>query len=63
MDFDNIVIHYFACTDCIAKTAVNLRQGNKIIFRLALKDIKAANAWIESRGYGGMPCKVIWHWI
>jgi len=63
MKFDNIVIHYYAGCFCVAACAVNLRQGNKIVFRLALKNIKAADSWITSRGYNDKPRRVIWHWI
>lgn len=47
MQCDNAVIHYFPHEPYIVKAAVNLRIGSKIVWRSALKDDKAAVAWLE----------------
>lgn len=61
MSFDNVIIHYYPEIDCIAKCAVNLRQGNKIVFRLALKDLVAVNNWLFRAGYDSKPRRMIYH--
>lgn len=61
MSFDNVIIHYYPEIDCIAKCAVNLRMGNKIVFRLALKDLVAVNSWLARMGYENKPHKLIIH--
>lgn len=61
MSFDNVIIHYWPGSPCIAKCAVNLRQGNKIVFRLALKDLVAVNSWLSRQGYDSKPRRMIYH--
>ena len=61
MEFDNIIIHYWPEIDCIAKCAVNLRQENKIVFRLALKDLETVNKWLSRNGYDSKPQRMIYH--
>jgi len=61
MKVDNIVIHYYAMSPAIAKVGVNLRQGKKIVFQTALKDLDAARAWID-RVFPGVKARVIVHW-
>lgn len=61
MEFDNVIIHYYPDAACIAKCAVNLRQGNKIVFRTALKDPNAACNWLMSRGFYKRTRTIV-HW-
>ena len=61
MNFDNVIIHYYPEIDCIAKCAVNLRQGTKIVFRLALADLPAVNNWLSRMGYDSKPRRMIYH--
>ena len=61
MPFDNVIIHYYPETECIAKCAVNLRQDNKIVFRLALADLAAVNRWLAWQGYDSKPRRLIYH--
>jgi len=49
MRFDNIVIHTYPDSPCIAKCAVNFRNGKKIVDRVVLKDRCAAINFIVSR--------------
>lgn len=61
MAFDNIIIHFYPYSDCVAKCAVNLRRGNKIVFRLILKDLVSVNNWLFRMGYENKPHKLIIH--
>lgn len=61
MLFDNVIIHYYPEIECVAKCAVHLRNGNKIVSRIALKDPNAACNWLMSRGYY-KHVRTIVHW-
>ena len=61
MTFDNVIIHYYPNTPCIAKCGVNLRMENRIVFRLALKDLVAVNSWLARMGYDSKPRRMIYH--
>lgn len=61
MSFDNVIIHYSPNAECIAKCAVHLRTGTKIVFRVALKDPGAACNWLMQRGYYKR-VRTIVHW-
>lgn len=61
MSFNNVIIHYWPESPLIAKCAVNLRQDNKIVFRLALADLAAVNRWLARQGYGSKPRRLIYH--
>ena len=61
MYFDNVTIHYYPASSAVAKCAVNLKAGKKIVFRLALKDLAAVNNWISRQGYDSKPRRMIYH--
>ena len=58
MQVDNIAIHYYSNIECIAKCAVNLKRGKKIVFRLALKDPAARNNGFSFTIKGGIKCGI-----
>jgi hypothetical protein len=55
---DNAIIHYYPLSPFIAKCSVNLRMGEKIVLRVALRDEDAAKAFL--RGFC-VPAKTIVH--
>ncbi len=57
---DNAVLHAFPHSPWIAKCAVNVRQGKKIVLRAVLRDEKAARAWL-ARVFPDINCKLIIH--
>ena len=61
MLFDNVIIHYYPFCECVAQCAVNLRRGNKIVYRIAIKDPRAAAAWLERNKFY-KPVRTIIHW-
>lgn len=60
--FNNIIIHYYPNSPAVVKCGVNLRIGNKIVLRTALKDIYAVNNWISRNGWTNKKRRVIVHW-
>ena len=61
MYFDNVTIHYYPAPTAIAKCAVNLKAGKKIVFRLVLKDLETVNKWLARNGYNSKPQRMIYH--
>ena len=61
MIFDNVIIHYYPYSKYIAKCAVNMRNGKKIVCRVIMKDLVSVNNWMFARGYQDMPHKLIIH--
>lgn len=60
MQVDNAVIHLYPASPYIVKAGLNLRNGQKIVFRFALKNLEASRALL-ARHYEGLPVKVITH--
>lgn len=60
MTIDNAVLHYYPNSPWIAKVAVNLRQGKKIVLRVLLKDHSAANRYL-SANFPNVPVKLVDH--
>ena len=60
MQVDNAVIHLYPASPYIVKAGLNLRNGKKIAFRFALKDLEACRSLVE-RHYYNLPVKVITH--
>lgn len=62
MTFDNVIIHYYPAAPAIAKCAVHLRAGKKIVLRTVLKDLSAANVWLFTNDWQDKPHKLVVHW-
>lgn len=60
MAIDNVVLHYYPASPWVAKVAVNLRQGKKIVLRVLLKDHIAAHRYL-SANFPNVPVKLIDH--
>lgn len=60
MTIDNAVLHYYPASPWIAKVAINLRQGKRIVLRVVLKDHLVAVRYLSAH-FPGVPVKLIDH--
>lgn len=60
MNPDNAVIHYYPLSPYIVKAAINLREGEKIVLRICIRDTNAALDYL-SRRWPELPARTITH--
>lgn len=60
MNIDNAVIHYYPLSPFIAKVGLNLRCGDRIVLRTALKDEESALRFLRER-FADIPHRTITH--
>lgn len=59
---DNIIIHSFPNSKYIVKAQVSFRRGNKIVWRIVMKDVDAVRAYMERQPFcTGIPYRIINH--
>ena len=59
-NYDNAVIHDYPASPYIVKTLINVREGKRIRFDAALKNLEIARKYLEEH-FPGIPVKVITH--
>lgn len=60
MNPDNAVIHHYPLSPYIVKAAINLREGDKIVLRICIRDTDAARDYL-SRRWPELPARTITH--
>ena len=61
MEINNAVIHLYPDSAYIARAAVSLRRGKKIVVSYVMRDAAAALDHIRRAGLEGIPVKYIQH--
>jgi hypothetical protein len=59
---DNIVIHSYPNTRYIAKASASFRQGEKIVYRIVMRDVDAVLAYMARQPFcTDIPYRIINH--
>ena len=60
-EINNAVAHYYPASPYMAKAALHLRHGSRIVYRIPLCDEQAVKNYLEQRGMSIGVKKVVHH--